>query len=71
MFHFIENSRDTRRVARRSLLQIGGVGGFGLSQLLAQTASGDVESSGDPTFGRAKNYIMLYKIGRASWRERV
>ena len=66
MFHFIENSRDMRRVARRSLLQIGGVGGFGLSQLLAQTASGDVESSGDPTFGRAKNYILLYMSGGPS-----
>ncbi len=66
MLHLIEHGHPASRISRRTIFQIGGVGGFGLSHLLARTASGDIEASADPTFGRAKNYILLYMSGGPS-----
>lgn len=63
MLHFTESP-----LSRRSLLQIGGVSGLGLSlpQLLARSAQASPEAADDPTFGRAKNYIYLYLSGGPS-----
>jgi hypothetical protein len=52
------------RISRRELLRVGGLNLLGLSlpALLQAQASGAV-SSGDPTFGRAKNIIYLWLQG--------
>ncbi len=67
MLHLIENL-SARRATRRTLLQIGGISGLGLSlpRLQARTQSNGTEVTADPTFGRAKNYILLYLSGGPS-----
>ncbi len=67
MLHLIENLQS-RRSTRRTLLQIGGISGLGLAlpRLQAEAGSRAVEVTADPTFGRAKNYILLFLSGGPS-----
>ena len=49
-------------LSRRSFLQVGAIGGFGLS-LPSLLRAGARHSSGDATFGRAKRCVLLFLTG--------